>query len=317
MSVFLDTSVLPRRGRLRTPIIDALLRIASRLELRVCLPEVVLEESVAARHRESETAFQTLLETFNAASKFFSMQPIYIPDSSEAELAWRHELEGSFEIVGLDSSDASASLIREVKRLRPTADGRGARDAAIWLTVVRQHLNSDGTTYFVSSNTADFAEKKGGGLSLELHRDLGTRVDTFKYCASIDDLIALLAERIDLPGVEARVLEFVAADSSDAITTRLADMDSFKGLRMSVSLDADPGDARVLRSYRVDGALIVLIETEATVGGYSTGPAVPIVSTKAKLRIWVEIDEASGDVRGSDVDNVSVEIEQRPDRPSG
>src|SRR4051794_1540505 len=121
MSIFLDTCVLPRRGRLRTPIISALIQVAARKSITLKLPQVAFEESVSARGREAEEAFSKLLSAFNEASKFYSLPPIYVPGKAEVEESWREELTGAFEIVPLAPDDAVEALIREANRIKPAS----------------------------------------------------------------------------------------------------------------------------------------------------------------------------------------------------
>ncbi|WP_409466601.1 PIN domain-containing protein [Amycolatopsis sp. GA6-003] len=303
MAIFLDTCVLPRRGRVRTPIIDALLRVAAKRNIRVCLPLMTLEESVSARGRESREAFNELLSAFNSAAKFFPLDPIYIPDAEEVETAWRQELESEFEIVELHSEDAHESLLRESRRRKPAKEGRGSRDTAIWLTVVREHLRFDDVTYFVSSNTADFAAKNKKDLHEDLRADLGTHADRFHYCTSLDELISNLAERIDLPAIDPAVAACVADSCSDAFQSQ-ASRDLPMGLVFDVEIQQDPKRWRTLRAYKIDSALIALFETEAKLIDLAPETEEPIEEIDYSLRIWVEIDESTGEVNATELDAV-------------
>ncbi len=82
-------------------------------------------------------------------------------------------------------------------RPRATADdsATGARDAAVWLAAARIHRESgDAVTFFISSNTRDFAESGDQrALRAELLPDLGDRISSFHYLPSLGAALEMLA----------------------------------------------------------------------------------------------------------------------------
>jgi hypothetical protein len=69
-------------------------------------------------------------------------------DIDDAVDAWRHRLRELAEVIPTDAADAAEALEREIVGRAPTKPripkkpGSGARDAAIWLTVLRHHRSA-------------------------------------------------------------------------------------------------------------------------------------------------------------------------------
>ncbi|MER6462400.1 PIN domain-containing protein [Streptomyces sp. NPDC001228] len=196
MAIFLDTNVLPRQRVVRNVIISTVLRIAEVCNIRVCLPSVVFDESVNARRQAATTAVDTLTSAISGLSKYCDLEPIYIPGIDEIAEDWERQLKDCFEIVNLNGEDAVEALRREAARRKPAKDdGTGARDAAIWLTAKRAHLENGEVTHFVSDNWKDFSAADRASLHGDLLNELGGTADRFHYHRKLDDLLSALASR--------------------------------------------------------------------------------------------------------------------------
>ncbi|MGW4059100.1 PIN domain-containing protein [Amycolatopsis sp. NPDC004747] len=307
MSIFLDTCVLPRRGRLRTPIISALIQVAARKGMTIKLPQVALEESVNARGREAEEAFDKLLSAFNEGSKFYSLPPIYVPGTAEVEEDWRSELTEAFEVVPLAPDDAVEALIREANRVKPASGGTGSRDSAIWLTVLRGHRASTNETHFVSSNTADFAAKDKKSLNEELRAEL--QGDTnFHYHKSLDDLISFLAERIGLQQIDNSAVEAGIVEILDSATAAVADLVEDKSTDIALQLGPSTvSEHRVIRAYKIDETILALLEVKLHLHIGDIGEEADELSAdEVTARVWFVQEEGSGTYIEAELENVSV-----------
>jgi hypothetical protein len=89
---------------------------------------------------------------------------------------WRERLERLAEVLPLEESDAAEALRREINGIPPARRdgsakaGTGARDAAIWLAVRRDHRRRGEEGHLISSD-ADFGEQ--GQLHRALAAELG------------------------------------------------------------------------------------------------------------------------------------------------
>ncbi len=199
MSIALDTNVLQRTRRLDAMQMTVLSAVARETGLRIWLPEIVLEEAVSLRSREATTAVTELQVARHRLADLGASVSVEAPDAAQIASDWRRGLETRFSVEPLSKDAARESLLREVRRVPPTRDGKGARDAAVWLTVKSMHLKSDGPTYFVSENVKDFGNPED---SDELHPGLAAEVvDTRRpllFARSLTALLERLAERVDM-----------------------------------------------------------------------------------------------------------------------
>jgi hypothetical protein len=111
---------------------------------------------------------------------------------------------------------ARTALAREAFREKPakiaTKDKAGARDVAIWLSVI-DYLRANPTeaVYFVTSNVKDF----GGGTAYEIPmlEDLGDMAPRLSYLTSFDKCISRFSAmtNVDLQGVKGLLSHLVGA----------------------------------------------------------------------------------------------------------
>src|SRR6266545_5169508 len=199
MSIVLDTNVLQRARRLDAMQMTVLSAVARETGLPIWVPEIVLEEAVGLRSREAIGAVTELQAFRDRLADLGADVLLEAPDPAQIAFDWRQNLETRFSVEPLSEAAAKESLLREVRRIPPTRDGKGARDAAVWLTVKSIHLKSDGPTYFVSENVKDFGNPED---SDELHPGLAAEVvDTRRpllFARSLTALLERLAERVDM-----------------------------------------------------------------------------------------------------------------------
>lgn len=198
MAIFLDTNALPLEshiGSLRFSIIRA---IAHQRSHTIFVPSLALEEAVAKRQRDLETAARDLERTLDRLRKLgvkVDSPPLQSPADTAEQ--WRKDLMAQVNIIETSDRASSQALLREVCRLRPAREGKGARDAAIWITVLDAHRKLNEISYFLSNNTKDFADPNDKS---RLHPDLATECAStthpLYYCASASDLLAQLGENL-------------------------------------------------------------------------------------------------------------------------
>ncbi|GAB4213953.1 MAG: hypothetical protein OHK0022_51800 [Roseiflexaceae bacterium] len=197
MTIFLDTNVIPFKSGLSIAF-ETLVILANEANQDVVITDVVLNESLAHRKREIEEAFSSLRSAFRKARIYAdNITEIELPNVQDLIDKWKTDLLRRVKVVETPISAFEEAIFREIQRIRPTREGKGARDAVIWIGIKYAHLASNTTNYFVSQNTKDF------GSSLQdddFHEDLKKEIDNFSfpliYCKSIDKLLERIAPRI-------------------------------------------------------------------------------------------------------------------------
>ncbi|WP_007023305.1 PIN domain-containing protein [Saccharomonospora iraqiensis] len=306
MSIFLDTSVLPRKGALRNPIMSALLLISRRKEISVCLPSIVLDEALSARVREFEHSAETLLQAYNKANKYTPLGPIYVPHPIEVQESWRGELIETFSIVAIDAEDAAEALSREALRVKPASGGRGGRDSAIWLTIRRHHLSSGGPTYFVSDNTDDFADQSKRELDLQLKEELGAAADNFYYYKSLYDLVEAMATKITEDPIDEEIFKKALQENEVNIIDAALRSNSTEFVFFNEALTDDAVRRGTRRSYAVEDTVLADIEADLVLTGYADDHDYSDVERRVTVRMWIEVSTESDELLSTELGSVSV-----------
>lgn len=268
----LDTCVLPQRGSIHSnPVLSALLRVSAIRGFTVCISDVTRTESLNKRKLLAQTAIADLGSAVREVSKIFGLEGIdyYIPSDTEAVEAWDQELSETFTILEVDGEDAKEALHREASRTPPAREtgsgsATGGRDSAIWLSAKRMHLtSSERTTYFISSNTKDFATSRNDQtLRSELSDELGTSADRFVYVSSLQRAVELLAPSSDPQEVGFSELQELIQETNmgqqlfDALQASVRERQLPQPISLSVN------EVRERRAYEVDTIRLVQIDIE-------------------------------------------------------
>jgi PIN domain len=221
MAIYLDANVFPELGSLPSLGLATLIALAGEHSLKVCVPEIVLEEVTARHQRGVESAQQDLQSALRTATRFWDVSATYLPDPSELALLWRERISALFEILPADEQGSRDGLLREIWRRRPARDGAGARDAVIWNCVVGHHCGGAERGFFVSENVKDFATSDGTSWHEQLAAELVDCQHELTYCRSLEVLFSILAapssERLELAqlNVSLEALGAVAAFVDD------------------------------------------------------------------------------------------------------
>ena len=311
MAIILDTNVLPRSGVLRYVIVSAVLKVAEHRGLQVCVPSLVVEESVNAR-REAVIAVSSRLQTaIRDASKLFEVDGLYLPDSEEVASSWRAELHDAFNVIEVRPEDALEGLRREAHRIPPAHGGRGSRDSAIWLATIRHHNNNGGPTHFVSENTKDFAS--GGALHPRLEEDLAGNLEGFHYHANLGDLLgSLSSEVVCQPSVDSinyvRNKVFLRVHRTHNLAVGdpalLLPSDSDLTNLTADVLIVEPTSHKVLKAYSIEGDLLALLELRWEIGYGADEDEGEIRMVPLIVRMWAELDSTSGPITDFTVESV-------------
>jgi PIN domain-containing protein len=204
--IALDTNILERHPFESS--VMAILKVLGRLtNHKLAISEVTFNERRShfrnqlqrSMQQQSRIGDQTeeLLRIANARQKSWGSLGSEIGILRVVDIAlekYQQRLLTAFDVIELDGASAIEALRREACRLPPAstsfdAKGTGARDAAIWLSLVREARSGE-TVYFVSSDKKAFH-------SSDLSSDL-TEGSLVIVLNDVADLIEALAETVDV-----------------------------------------------------------------------------------------------------------------------
>lgn len=306
--IFLDTNVLPRVGSLKNVLMSAVLQVATHSGHKVCISDVVVEEAVNIRKEAAAEAIQKLRDAFNQANKILELESIYIPDLQEVADEWREGLTSTFEVFPVGGSQAVEALKREAARKRPAREGKGARDTAIWLSMLEYACGREDSIHFVSDNKEDFADASDAKrLHPDLVEDCKERSVEVIYHRNLDSLLEALSQRVDTAPV---------VENIEVATSILHEALFNAGLSQEISekfhsgrgflIDTTVSGVRKVKSYRVENALLSLIVLSLDVGTeLADEKDPPKVSLIVECRAWVQVDANSGSVVTIDVEEIT------------
>jgi hypothetical protein len=221
--IIFDTSVLFGLGP-DDPKLDLLRALKQSGQQQVAIPWMVQEELVAHRvlrhakaHAEAVAATRTLNRTAPWAH-----EPEPGPfDRDAASGYWRGQYRRLFDVIETSGDVARQALQREANRQKPAkgpdaGDKGGARDAAIWLSVVDYlKANPGETAYFVTGNTRDFGD--GTDFPAPMNADIKGLESRLKLLTSFDDAVSEFTTPLEIDERTRDVLVGLLT-SDDALT---------------------------------------------------------------------------------------------------
>ena len=198
--IILDTNQLNRYVMsLDTPVLAVLRGIAKETGDSLALPSLVLDEHVSYCERKVRTLIVELSSTQRDLkrldSRWHGQDTLRPPNPATAAETRAQELREIFEVLPTPSGAADESLRRELMRQPPAYEanekGLGARDVAIWLTVLSALGDND--VYFVARDKRAYGENSLNPVLLEEADSI--RPDALTLCPSIEDLLDFLATK--------------------------------------------------------------------------------------------------------------------------
>jgi hypothetical protein len=170
----------------------------------VGIPWMVREELVAQQVLEYETAYgqaNAAISGLNRKIPWAAAGSVKLParDVEKAKEYWRGQYEEILKILETSGESARAALAREAYCEKPAnvdpKNKGGARDAAIWLSVIDYlKANPAETVYFVSNNTQDFGD--GSAYPSPMSEDLTDMMSRLLHLTSFDDCISRFSDNL-------------------------------------------------------------------------------------------------------------------------
>jgi hypothetical protein len=187
--VVLDTSAIHKDYRLANSETLFLLGHAATQEFRVCVPEIVVREMVNHYREDAVTANVSLDRALRALHNLLNRpvgQALTGEEMESAVQAFDAGFRESLLVHGAHIeplppalAGAEALIQRDLKRLKPFADRRGAprdrsgmRDALLWETALALSQREARSLVLISANSTDFGNAAGDQLHEHLLADL-------------------------------------------------------------------------------------------------------------------------------------------------
>ena len=229
--IIFDTTELYglHRGNPRFRLLRALKRSGSHA---AGIPWMVREELVAQRVLEYAAAWnraEAAVKELNRKTPWRSSSHIPPREIEKAKEYWRAQYDEVLVTLETSGDDAKLALAREAYCEKPAKIDRkskgGARDAAIWLSVVsylKEHPEE--TAYFVSDNVRDFGD--GTSYSAPMSDDLRGMESRLSFLRSFDEVISRFTEEIEvdieyikglLAGLDRDSLELIKTYAEDTL----------------------------------------------------------------------------------------------------
>jgi PIN domain-containing protein len=196
MAIYLDTNIICRWRSFGELDRLALSIAADQIGQMIRIPELVVIEASAIYERELSAAIEAFDLAAEELTKEFDL--LYTetepqPDPVGRSRSWRDHLTDLWDVVPLDPADAVLALEYEVNGRPPARErvpkkkGSGARDAAIWLSILRDHQARDEESYFLTKNTKDFFDD--GQPKAGLRKDMAALTRPMHLRVSIEALL--------------------------------------------------------------------------------------------------------------------------------
>lgn len=274
VAVYLDTNVLYGWTTFTALNRLAISIVAGQLNQPLVLPQIVADEAEAQLGREPQSAVDSYAAAERALQALFPIEYTHVepyPDVHGRLAAWRRLRDEVFEIASMQPADAVEGLRREIRGVPPAKPrrgrkpGAGARDVALWLTLVRDHRQRGQESHFVTSNHTDFLN--GNQLKHRLQRDLEGAPPLHVY-RSAEEFVAQLGHAdddrpIDLDTLKARAYDAVRDGLRDSFVVAYAVFSETEHLRIrSKVLDGAPTRLLKTRHYKRGDDAVTLVTAE-------------------------------------------------------
>ncbi|MFH8219604.1 PIN domain-containing protein [Streptomyces sp. NPDC018057] len=201
-------------------LLRALLRSGQQ---RVAIPWMVQEELVAQRVLNHAEAHKKAVAATSGLNRTAPWRVERGPAAFDAEVAknyWRTKYSGLFEVIETSGAVANQALMREAYCLKPANSPEaknkgGARDAAIWLSVVDfLQNNPEESVCFVSANTSDFGD--GVTYPSPMKEDIIGMEERLTHLTSFDAVVAAFSNplEIDMEHIESVLTGLLTAEET-------------------------------------------------------------------------------------------------------
>lgn len=277
MAIYLDANILWSWRTFNELDRLALSIVAHQTGQAIYVPEIAAEEAEAHYRRSLLDAIEGHERAAkNLSGKFdqeFDVQLEPVPWVPDAVAIWRQRLAEVAQVVPTQPKDALSALMREIEGRPPARErqadkpGSGARDAAIWLTVLRDHRSRGEPGVFVTKNKQDFAAN--GEWKESLAAEVAELEHPLALHLSLEGLVETLGTAStspqptleDLQQLVAPALMSAFEDRPDLASAYWEQLETDWRYRSDV-VAARPTNIRRTRRYERDADAVTLVDAD-------------------------------------------------------
>lgn len=275
-----------------------MIALAQRGGIKLCVPALVLTEYENLRKTRANATIEELSSSLKKAYDHLQLEPVYVPSAEEIVEPLVEELATTATVIALHPDDAVEALHREAARIRPARGGSGARDAGIWLTVVRHHRSSGVQGVFVTTNTDDFADDTDKRRPHhQLLEDLDSTGDRFQFVFKPFDFLQEIAPAAD----KSKALAAGVEKDPDVVSELARVLTDSHVFTLEESGRQGEGDLSIweavppsfvvmrlepLKAHELDDGVLVLVRATTDVGLANSGTSVLV-----EILAWLEVTD--------------------------
>jgi hypothetical protein len=245
--IVLDTNQLDRHS-LNSPLMAILKVLARVTNHRLAVSEVTYNEHCAhfeyrlrSAHAQQNRARKDMRALLKAAGQERERWDLESATRTEKFIdrhiaSYKNRISNVFDVVRLDGESAIEALRREACRIAPASTsfdtkGSGARDAAIWLSLIRKSTESSEKIFFVSADRQAFS-------SSAITADYNKSGSSIVILDDIRELLEALADRVDVDVSQSSIEE--SETIHQKVFDQLVNYTGILGNVMTASIDSQP-----------------------------------------------------------------------------
>lgn len=254
--IVLDTNQLDRHS-LNSPLM-AILKVLARLgNHRLAISEVTYNEhcahfeyrlrSALAQQSRARKDMRALLKAAGQERERWDLEAAARNEKfiDRHIASYKSRISNTFDIVELDGESAIEALRREACRIAPASTsfdtkGSGARDAAIWLSLIHRSSESSEKIYFISSDKQAFS---GPAIAA----DCNETSPSIMILGDIRELLEALTDRVDVEVNQSSIEESEAIHNK--VLDQLVNYTGILGNVMTAAIDSQPRSSMQFFDY--------------------------------------------------------------------
>jgi hypothetical protein len=277
VAIYLDANILWSWRTFEEVNRLALSIVAHQIGQQVFVPEVAAREAEETYRRSLQTAIARYDTAMHELRRKFDEDFAAVlepqPCVPAAVDGWKTRLAELADVIPTEPVDAVEALEREIVGRAPAKarakeqPGAGARDAAIWLTVLRHHREMDEPGAFITKNSEDFA--KDGELKPALRAELEGYEQPLTVYLSLERFIESLGQPTDGPEIGLEELRQLAEPTLKDTLEHRPDVSAAYWNRLEPHLryatrlkTAQPIRIRAQHRYEREGEAVSLVDAE-------------------------------------------------------
>jgi hypothetical protein len=266
------------------------------------ISEVTLHESINLRRENAGELLDAYAAAHSKLSAITALAPAYVPSADALAEAFGDELLDRFTVIDLEGEHAREALRREALRILPARGGRGARDSAIWLTIV-DLVARGGEVHLVTNNVTDFGKD---ALHPAMMDEIAALPGEVKYHLTINAFLDSIAIKASVPPEVEEAIEeaFGAAIRAEVIENSIEHESEEHTPDRILDGSLSIADVEWDRAYSVDDTTLAMVRARFVL---TDEPGRPNWASGG-FTAWISFDSESRMIFAADIEDFGVDF---------